>query len=502
MPEHLALAPPKPMPSDPDIERTVEQLRSDGPARFLLTGLEDPIYRWVVRLFVLGSAAHLWLRNAWSLEWLFADLVYTAGLGLLAWRGALLGWLLSAWGLLEPLLFHRDFLTQSVILLAIAGAGAAATALRAWGRVRQSEAHEADPGPWVDAFLRAVQWICILTYACAALHKLNVDFLARPNSCALYGVDELLTYWRAGADVPGWLVPWLPWVIVGTEGGIAALHLLRLRRLAWTAAAAFHIPLTLTMAPAFAFVMACAHASFLVARDLARIRKTLGRYGSKIAAAGAAATAASLAAHADWPGAAMALKEAILWSALLGLAVAFPPWTDAAWDRARSPLEGADPRAVLLPAAVAGLFALNCLTPYLGLQYQHTAAMVSNLRIDRGCWNSAVVPESVRLRDPYIRVDEVYFKEPGAIPEYEEIVRTKLWSPPEIRQMRRNWCRPEVRPFYIRGTHLGETFEIEDLCAGKPLPFDEWRPFGVPVFGDFLRFQKNLQRDCDQPCIH
>jgi hypothetical protein len=145
---------------------------------------------------------------------------------------------------------------------------------------------------------------------------------------------------------------------------------------------------------------------------------------------------------------------------------------------------------------------LNGLTPYLGVQYRHTAAMVSNLRIDRGCWNSLVFPESMRLTDDYIRVDEVHFGTPGRIPEYETIVREQLWSPPRIRQMRRKWCREQIRPFYMRGRFRDREWVIEDLCASEELPFEDAGVFGVEIFGDYLRFQKNLERECPQACIH
>ena len=114
---------------------------------------------------------------------------------------------------------------------------------------------------------------------------------------------------------------------------------------------------------------------------------------------------------------------------------------------------------------IVALYVLHGLTPYLGVQYQHAGAMLSNLRIDEGCWNSAVVPESVRITDDYVRIDDVYFRKPGLNAEYEEIVRTQLWSPPQILQMRRNWCRDESRPLFLSGTFRGETWTIYDLCA-------------------------------------
>ncbi|MFW5968438.1 MAG: hypothetical protein ACOCV2_13010, partial [Persicimonas sp.] len=195
-------------------------------------------------------------------------------------------------------------------------------------------------------------------------------------------------------------------------------------------------------------------------------------------------------------------REWLLWALLVLLVAAFPPWRASTWSRTPGPDERAPNRARLAAWAVVGLFVLNGLTPYLGVQYQHTGAMVSNLRIDRGCWNSLVFPESMRITDDYIRIDEAYFAEPGRSPKYEEIIKEELWDIPRIHQMRKNWCREDDRPFYLRGTFRSEEFVIEDLCADKPLPFAEKTIFGTDFLKNYLRFQKNLERECPQACIH
>ena len=488
------------MSEDEEIEGGAE-LRPEPPVAFAGYGHDHPVYRLVVWCFVVASACHLWLADAWQLEWLFADLLYLAGLGFLAWRGAFAGWVLSAFGLAIPLLFHRDQLTQSMFLLFVAVLGAVSTGRAAWRVVVGGGNGERAAGE-VPAFLRSVQWLAILVYGFAFFHKLNTDFLDPQYSCALYGLREVTDYWHLPAiEVSASTAVLVPIGILLAEGGIAALHLLRYRRVAWTVAVAFHIFLTFTMAPAFVFVMAVGHAAFVTREDLAALGETLERRGPLLIVCAAAVTLVSLRQHGALPEWTMIPREFLLWGTLGLLLATFPPWSRRAW--AVRPAQRPEAWfARILPAVAAGLFAVNCAMPYLGLQYQHTAAMVSNLRIDRGCWNSAVVPESVRLHDPYIRFDDVYFGEPGRDPEYEKIVLRQLWSPPQIRQMRRNWCMSDNRPFYLAGTYKGESFEIADLCAGKPLPFGEWRPFGVAVFGDFLRFQKNLMRECPQQCIH
>lgn len=537
---------------DDELARQLQKMRRDRPLQVALWSSSHPVMRLVTWAFVLASASHLWLADAWQAEWLLADLVYLAGLALLCWRGAALGWLLSAVGLAVPLFFHRDQLTQSLILLMVSsttGVGLMVDAWRATGGTRPPPRLSWDAsGPSVGAAtgLAVMRGITICTYSLAVLHKLNEQFLDPHFSCAVYGVDELLGYWRLPVDaLPARWLALAPFAVLAAEGGIALLHLLRRRRVAWQLAIAFHIPLTLTMAPAFVFVMLVGHAAFATPVDLSRLRATIRRRWPLLGSTAAVLTAGSLLAHGNRPEWTMIPREWLLWALLLTLMSAFPIWRRDTWfptDRARSQdhetatrerWAGSPPRTngatqksprqqsrppfaldeeeappgsrsphKLIAAAIVTLFLINGLTPYLGVQYQHAGAMVSNLRIDRGCWNSVVFPESVRLTDDYIRVDEVYFGQPGRVPDYEKIVLDQLWSPPQMRQMRRNWCRPEVRPFYMRGTFRQREFAIEDLCAGEPLPFGEAGIFGREIFGDYLRFQKNLERQCPQSCIH
>jgi hypothetical protein len=273
-------------------------------------------------------------------------------------------------------------------------------------------------------------------------------------------------------------------------------------------AAAFHIPITLTMAPAFAMVMLPGHLAFVRPEDDLQWAKRTLPHLKVFGLTTVVATGASLAAHGGLPELSMIAKEALLWFFLITLVWAFPPWTRHAWVGGAETLNtdrDSGARAALLRAApwlFCGLFLLNALTPYLGVQFQHTAAMLSNLRIDDGCWNHYVMPESGRLREDYVRIDTVWFGEPGRVEEYEGIVLEQLWSPPQMLQMRRNWCRDEIRPLHIEGTFRGRRFTVEDLCTDEPLPFPDDGIFDVALFPDFLRYQKNLMRECPQRCIH
>lgn len=453
----------------------------------------DSRYRRVVFGFLLASAAHLWIADTWQEAWIIPDLILAVGVGILFVGGGSVGWLLCAVGLAIPIFFLRDQLTQSMLMLMMSLLGLFVT----MPVLRRGDDEGAS-----EAFLRGMRWLTIATYGLATFHKLNRDFLDPSTSCANYGIDELLVYY----NLEGWFDPWaialFPLVALIVEGGIAVAYLVGRRRIAWILAALFHIPITLTMAPAFALVMLPGHLSFVRFEDDARWGERTIPNLRIFAVLTVATTTLSLVLHGALPELSMIPKEALLWFFFFTLVWAFPPWTKHAWVGRPDAERGAPLRLKAVAWGIGGLFVLNGLTPYLGVQYQHTAAMLSNLRIDRGCWNHLIVPESVRIREDYVRVDEVYFVEPGAVEEYEGIVMEQLWSPPQILQMRRNWCRDELRPFYMSGTFRGRVFTIEDVCEEKPLPFPDDGVFDREVFTDFLRFQKNLMKECPQRCIH
>ena len=65
--------------------------------------------------------------------------------------------------------------------------------------------------------------------------------------------------------------------------------------------------------------------------------------------------------------------------------------------------------ARFIALVIGSSLVINGLTPYFGIQFHHAAAMLSNLRIDDGCHNSFVFPASMRLSDPYVRIDRIGF---------------------------------------------------------------------------------------------
>lgn len=470
-----------------------------------LDGRAEGARWWRVVAFVMGLAAHLWLADAWHQDWIVADALMVIGaLGLLITRGGTLAWAIAALGAMWPVWFARDHLTQSVLLAALG----AAQAVGAWHDARRPRT---DDHPGAEAAARfgwAMTWI---TYALAALHKLNADFLNPETSCAVYGLDKTLTYWhlRADAALTTTLAAYAPHLTLVMEGGIVALYLLRRRRAALILAIAFHIPLTVTMAPAFVFVMLAGHACALTDEDTTSLTRTIRAAWPRLAVAATLLTTLSLWRHGAWPEPLMVPKEWWLWLCLatLLLDTGSPRALLAASPPPPLSLPPRSTRARRLVSLAALLFALHGLTPYLGVQFHHTGAMLSNLRIDAGCWNHLLIPEAARLTDDAIRITHASLRTPSPHPNIDATLTEHLWSPPQLLQMRRNWCPGTPRrTLRLQGTYRHKPFTIEDLCA--PDLATTMRPFtgdgilGVSIFPDYLRYQKNLKRACPQTCIH
>ena len=464
----------------------------------------------MLKAFVLGSAAHLWLADAWQLDWLLWNLLYAAGLLGLLWRGSVAwAWALCALGALGPLLFARDVLTQSVLLCLMATSAA-------WASWRAALTR--DDQPWVMATARAWRALTCIVYALAALHKLNRDFLATPISCATYGVHKVWRYWGlpSGLDDSHALLALAPWAIIGVEAALALLLALGKPRAAWPLAALFHLPLTLTMAPAFALVMLAGHVAWLDQAARQALRALWRDKRRPILGAALALTAISQGAHlargiAPHPGGfawTMIPKEALLWTLTiwtLMLALRSLPSrpTRASLTLTLTLKRKRKRMGRVMVALVSAVMLLNGLAPYTGLKVQHAGAMLSNLRVDEGCWNSLIFPERWRLRDDYVRVEVARIGDQGRAPKHEALLKAQLWSPPQLRQMRRRWCAPWARPLMLQGTAQGRPFTIDDLCDERaPWPFERDGVLGVELFPDALRFQKNLSRACPQACLH
>lgn len=479
----------------------------------LLHGSWHPVYRAVVWAWGIAIGARATLAQVSGPGWWTAQLLLFVGFALL-WRfGGRVGWAVSLVGLLIPLLFLRDWMTQTTLLTAIAIVGMLTTRgspppTAPFRLPRDAEADDSpppqgpqDPAPPVVAFAGV---LVVCTYVVAVFHKLNRDFFDVELSCAVYGWAKLdrLTPRLGLLDVPpSWL-----------QGGLLAAELLlvwllwrRHMRAALVVGPLFHLPLTIALAPAFAFTMGIGYAARMRLQDIEALRRGARRHGAVALVLGLVAAGLTTWAAGVWP----------IWHLLLKIVLLVA----VAWVAARTPFTaqaaGSGPStatrtwrsrwpglaAVVLVAVLASL-------PYLGTRVQHAGAMLSNLRIDAGCWNHLLVPESVRRVDPYLRIDSAHvggarYRALGLHERREAALLGGLWGDDALPAIRRNWCRPHVRPIRISGTLRGEPLHIEDLCAdGVELPGPRGAFGGRALFPNHLRFQTTLRRDCRQVCVH
>ena len=424
-----------------------------------------------------------------------------------SWRGPALQ--LASWGpscallsivshKLYTLLALRDVLTQSALLLTFALIGLLGE--------RRAEAQ----GCLRGRALRAACAVTALTYAAAALHKLNVTFLSSPTSCALHGLElslELMGLpWPEPPELPlAWcsaLVATLYRALASPEltGSLIifvelalALGLWRGRAWVWPLGVAFHLPLTLTIAPSFGAVMLCGYLASTLSLSRGAERSLASRLFGELE---------SKRAHLGWRALALTLSGLLAASSPLAGALKAGLMSLSAWwgwlvgGTQRLQIERS--RGAL--AVIITLYAGHALSPYLGLEVQHSGAMLSNLRVDPPCYNSLIMPPLGW--DPYIRVDEARF---GSVerPERVRALKAQLWGWAALNTMRRNWCSPTTRPLMMSGTWGGEPFELQDLCAPDGLEtLKAQHPIKTSLPSAWQRLQKNLSRRCDQPCLH
>jgi len=439
--------------------------------------------------------------EATQASWFVPMALLTLGSGLLAWRGGRFAWLLCLVGLLWPLLFLGDWLTQTVVMALIALAGVASDRERpshSVARVAGVESPDVPcpaPALWVDVAHR----VCACVYLVAVFHKLNGGFFDGEISCAAHGFRQLGAAWppMGAVSLPTWM---LVWATVAVEV-VIGLGLWFRRPLATALAAAFHIPLTLALAPAFAFVMAIGHTAALATRPvLVRPRR---RTVLPIFAGGLTCSLALWLTGAAPLG---ALKAgALAGGAAFAIWATYALWAHRAAQGARLPTA---PRVQRWSIALVALFVVFSLSPYTGLHVQHSGAMLSNLRVDDGCWNHFLVPEWVRIYEPYVRVEEAYIgrasaAEPARFADTEALLLGQLWSPHALRRMRVTWCNPSARPLRMRLTFEGDELYIPDLCADDlVIPVERGRFYVRAWFPRLLRVQKNLPRACVSACVH
>lgn len=367
---------------------------------------------------------------------------------------------------------------------------AVASALVTW-----SEGHLDDRGrPAGSAGQRWVLRIGVsAALGFAALHKLNTDFLAPATSCAdLAG--RIGEFWAVPAPAPA------PWTLVALEAlAVPLLWFYPRLGLPWILAlvaglghigpAAFN---TLILAAALAFVPE---------RDVAALAVTLRRRGPWLALAGLVLLPISHALYRgpnNWS--IFAVFQAVL---LLAACLAAVGLRDAAGRGSRSlaprpsrlRLPGGPHHRSFAVATIALLLALGS-SPYLGLKYRYSFAMLSNLRVDDARWNSLIVPRQVRWtrHDPFVHVLRV---EP-ALPrgkKRQPVLAPGVYSPDEFRR-RFEAARRHQRRSALELRYQGQSLKSPDLAADLGiLGFVESLP-AAPLY------QPALTLRAPQPCVH
>ena len=433
--------------------------------------MREKAFHWAWLVAVL---AHLSLPDALQWSWLVPDLLLLGGAAGVLWasspRVRRAAWALCVLGIALPLVLLDDQLTQSVFMLFVAVSGALCRD--------------------IDGQLQVVRRLTIVLYGSAFFHKLNHDFLFDAEaSCAAGGVDLLADNW--GFARPTWLRAfWAPAFLLA-EGFVCVALMFR-PRMALLVAVLMHIPLTIVFAPSFAWVMAAGWSAFLSEREwrvaLALVRgrwKFIVAFGALL---GGVSTAFYFRTHwVFYP--AWQLKELLLW--MLAVALYLFAWTDRAQRGTEAPAESTRSwPAYVLPA----LMMLNALTPYFGLQFHHAGAMLSNLRIDDGCWNHLFMPESLRMHDPYVYVDDAALTDDDPLAQrFEEMLEERVWTWPELVDKVESYCEHDDGPMRLTLRDERGTRRIDDGCRIAAQ---------VGVEAGPSRFQTNLLRQCPQRCIH
>ncbi|MEE2757084.1 MAG: hypothetical protein VYA30_10505 [Myxococcota bacterium] len=426
--------------------------------------------RWWARAFAVGSLIHVCLPDFEQPGWAAPQIVETVGALLLLWRPTAWGFLLCTLGTLYPLFFLRDVLTQSMYLTWVGFFSCMATVV-----------HRIE-------LMAIVRWLTAGTYWLAALHKMNRDFFNPEISCAHHALRQLDSHWQ-WASLPTDLGVELSILVIGIECIIGVL-IVRRSLLVWPVGCLFHWGLTVTLAPAFGLVMLSGYCATLNGRQMVLIRHLICRRKTVLSVSIASLIAVEGLLSQQIPSVMTVLKAALFFGSVtlsIGLIL----------EKPSGHLVQLKPE----PIYVKLIFIFwigHGLTPYFGLQYQHAAAMLSNLRIDRDCYNSLLIPPLYARHDPYIRLNHASIGD-GQRPKREVILKEGLWNLVALSTMRRNWCIPELRPITLEGSWTGRAFRIGDLCSP-----DWYSHLGLsePPWPGFQLYQKNLKRRCLTPCIH
>jgi hypothetical protein len=355
---------------------------------------------------------------------------------------------------------------------------------------------------WIWLFRALV----ITTMVFATFHKLNADFLDPVLSCANLS-DRLEQWWPS--PISPVFAALSPTTVVVLEG-LAPLLLLLYPRVGVVYTALFISGMGHIGPTAFALTIIALSLAGFESGDGAIFRRLVPRLALPFGAlvvAGLAVSYFVFAGPSTWIRFALfqvVALSTIFWGSALLVArarqlrgrspdavrralVPHPLRRSAPW---RNPVPG-------LASWIVLALVVNGLTPYLGVKYRFSTAMLSNLRVDEDRWNHLVMPQWVYLRDhdPYVHVD-VVDPLPRKRKERKEVPRLSpgLHSPDEFRrrldESRRRGHRARVQLRY-----RGEALEYADIATD----------LGVRKFAETLPHARMFQAYLDggpQGCTH
>ena len=380
--------------------------RSGSPA------IDDLLFRWYglsVCLFTLKVLVSASQVDASSLHWGSAWPLYLftlCGLSLVYW--GVQRWLLLLSGITAARCIASTHITEERLLWFPAAEWAlylglpllSWVALYLTQRSDERDPREEQCSPlqltWRAAF------VCSMSFA--ALHKLNSDFFTHDLSCVRLS-ERLTSWWQA----PMWLYQGIsPWMIVAAEGGLSLLLWAR-PRLGVLISALIFTHFGSIGATGFATLMFGMSLSFLKASDRAMIVEVLSadrRPLITLALLGAGGSYICYQGPYSWPQYGLFHAGASLMIGLMVLTLIH----HGMGERATS--HGVGRAGVSWALFGVALWSLNGLTPYLGLKFQYSFAMLSNLRVDDSRWNSYLFPRAMRLtsHDDFIFISKVDYR--------------------------------------------------------------------------------------------
>jgi hypothetical protein len=336
----------------------------------------------------------------------------------------------------------------------------------------------------------------ILSFAFAALAKLNSGFLDVVGTCSVAILDSIPM-----VHVPTSLAPLTAWGTIALELAIPTLLIFhRTRPFAIVLGFGFHLLSALAGHASFSGVAWCFYVLFLPpAMIAAAVQTTADAVPDRLAGLGRRALASPVgtvgAFTIGWIVAVIVvdvLPGGVQWrvhwmsaAALCTVWMSFAGWLLVAHRREWLPARG--PRASLrvsspLMLVGIGLLVLTAATPYLGLKSRAAFTMFSNVRTEPDHWNHLLLPEAMRVfhwQDGEVRflgTDDP--KLDAAIAEHSQDGRTVLL---EARRIVADFPEVTVR-YELDGVERLASPVADDDVLGRPLTetqslFGAMRPY-------------------------